>query len=73
LATKTTALTLGETAPDAKLLAIGKRIFKAFTANNAALAHFFCFAGTGTAFWEEQVWIDTKAVGLILPTAFKID
>jgi len=63
------SLTLGKTAPNAELLAIGKCVFKAFVSHDAALADFLGFTRGGPAFRKEEVWIDAEAVRLILPSA----
>jgi hypothetical protein len=70
LTTKATALTLGEATPDTELLAIRQCVFKALATNNAALADFFGFTGAGTALGEEQIGVDSKAVGGVLPATF---
>lgn len=69
LASQTTTLALGKSAPDAELLAVGEGVFEALHANFATTTHFFGFAGGGTTLRKEKIGIDTQAVGLVLPRA----
>jgi hypothetical protein len=67
LATQATTLTLRKTAPDTELLAIVERVFETIIAHYTTATYLFGFASRCTTFWEEQVWVDTETVGLILP------
>lgn len=72
-ATQTATLALGKTAPNAELLAVDERVLEAFVAHDAAAAHLFGFAGRSTAFGKEEIGINAKAVGFVLPTAFRAE
>ena len=69
LATELAALTLRETAPNSELFPVRQGVLEALIAHDAAFAHFLGFAGGGSSFRKEEVGIDAKAVGLILPSA----
>src|SRR5262249_53779520 len=60
-------LTLGETAPDAELLAVGERVLEAVLADLASPAHRLGLAGGRTPLGEKEVGVDAEAVGVLLP------
>ena len=66
------ALTLGEAAPDAELLAVGERVFEAVDADLAAPAHGLGFPGGRTPLGEEEIGVDPEAVGVLLPPALAL-
>jgi hypothetical protein len=67
LPTQATALSLGQAAPYTELLAIDECVFQAVGAYDTAAANLFGFTGGSAALWEEQIRVDAKAVGLVLP------
>jgi hypothetical protein len=70
LAANATTFTLGEAPPDAELLAVGEGILKTVFAHDTATAHFFGLTGGCTAFGEEEIGVDAKAVRIVLPGPF---
>ena len=70
LPANTTTLTLAHSAPNAELLAVTKGELEAVLSDNAATADFFGFTGACPALWEEEIRIDAKTVGHVLPRAF---
>jgi hypothetical protein len=67
LPTKAAPLALAETTPDAKLLAVDKRVLEAVESYHATATDLFGLTGRGATLWEEQVGVDTETVGLVLP------
>lgn len=67
LATNPTPFTLAHATPDAELLAVRKGELETVILDNAATADFFGLAGRRTTLGKEEVWIDTEAVGKLLP------
>jgi hypothetical protein len=72
LTAETPTLTLAESAPDTKLLAVDERELKAVETNDAASADLFGLACARAAFGEKEIGVDAKTVRLILPTAIVI-
>ncbi len=66
-AADTPALTLAHAAPDAELLAVGYGVVEALLPHDAPPAHLFRLSRGGAPLREEQVGIDTHAVGAALP------
>src|SRR4029079_9754485 len=64
-----TALALGHPAPDPELLAVPQRVLEALVLDLAATTDRLGLLGGRPAFGEEQVGIDSEAVGTFLPTA----
>ena len=60
-------LSFREPAPDPELLTVGERVLEALLAHDTPPAHLFCLARRGTTLGEEEIRIDTQAVGLVLP------
>src|ERR1700730_16235111 len=60
-------LTLAHATPDPELLAVDQRVLQAVLADHASPAHFLGLTRRGSALREEQVRVDTHAVGLPLP------
>jgi hypothetical protein len=67
LATQFAALALGQTAPNAELLAVREREVETVLLHDAATADFLGFTGGRSTLWEEQIRVDTQTVGLVLP------
>ena len=73
LAADAPALTLGEPAPDAELLAVLEGELEALLANDAPAAHLLRLARRGAPLGEEEVGIDAEAVGVVLPAVIARD
>ena len=56
-----------QAAPDAELLAVRQGVFEAVLTHNAAAADLLGLPGGGASLREEEVWVDTHAVRLVLP------
>ena len=67
LAADPAALPLGHAAPDPELLAVPQRVLEALGLHLAAAADGLGLLGGGAALGEEQVGIDSEAVGALLP------
>jgi hypothetical protein len=65
---KAAPLALTETTPDAELLAVDERVLEAVESYHTSATDLLGLAGRGATLWEEQVGVDTEAVGLVLPT-----
>src|SRR5271163_2896562 len=62
--------TLGQSAPDPELLAVGQGVLEAVLAHHTATADLLGLAGRRTPLGKEKVRVDTHAVGPGLPAAF---
>ena len=67
LAADSSPFTLGKSAPDAKLFSVGKGIFKTIFPYDAATADLFGLTGGRATLRKEQVGVNTKAIGVVLP------
>ena len=73
LAADAAALTLGEPAPDAELLAVLEGELEALLAHDAPAADLLGLARRGAPLGEEEVGIDAEAVGVVLPAVIARD
>ena len=67
LAADSSPFTLGEPAPNAKLFPVGEGIFKTIFTYDAATADLFGLTGGCSTLRKEQVGVNTKAIGVVLP------
>ena len=67
LTTQATTLAFRQPTPDAEFLAVDEREFQAVGAHDTAAADFLGFTSGSATLREEQIWVNAKAVGLVLP------
>ena len=67
------ALTLGQSAPDAELLAVLKRELEAVLAHDTTTADLLGLSRRRPALREEEIGIDTETVGVVLPVLGLLD
>ena len=66
------ALALGEPAPDAELLSVLQCELQALTTHDAPTADLLRLARRRATLGEEQVGVDTEAVGVVLPVLAEV-
>lgn len=67
LTSNTTSFTLAHATPNTKLLAVGQGVLKTVAAYDATPAHLLGLTGRCPSLGKEQIGVNSKAVGQVLP------